>query len=340
MKKIILSFFLLFLLQIPIFGGDSLCEVLEELVKDLDGSDGQLFRNYFNSTPNNGGVELYTDFYLAGKAMPIKSTNLLNDLLPIKRSARRHILRFNNTPSGNSTLDDFVVDVKDPNFLKFINDIENEAAVKTMVLHKGAEMTDEELDFAKEIYDQLSSSLPVDQRIKHWVDRSDGHIQRQARFDLGNKFEDDFRLELSKGSSTNEYIALKNRIPDLDHRSILSNVQLCIETPCSKKGNFFIPDFIAVRQLTDNVGAKYWDVIIVDTKLNQTTTPWTKNQKKAKTFTQYTVKSVGDNSLVTGSDVVSTFESMTSGSEIIQRSDDFVKVYSDGVGNFNGGGIE
>ena len=117
-------------------------------------------------------------------------------------------------------------------------------------------MTDEELDLGFEIYDQLSDAVPTDQRVKHWLDRTEGHVQRQARFDMGNNFEDSYRLGLSnnvEGAATAEYLGLKARIADLDERTILSNVQLCIRTPCNKSGNYFIPDFIAVRKMTDEI---------------------------------------------------------------------------------------
>lgn len=151
------------------------------------------------------------------------------------------------------------------------------------------------------------------------------------------------------GAETSEYLALKARLAaidirkNLDNYSILRKVQLCFATPCNKSGNYFIPDFIAVRKITDDVtDIDSWDVIIIDTKLTQNNSGWTPNQRAAQNENEYFVKSVPDNNaLVTGENIVGEFRSLVgSQTKQVQRNDNFIKAYSDGNGNFNGGGIE
>lgn len=108
----------------------------------------------------------------------------------------------------------------------------------------------------------------------------------------GREFESFCLLKL-KDKTSDVYMMLKNKIPDLDSRTILSNVELCIsgKYPCKEAGEYFKPDFVAVRKIIDG-DVEILDVIIIDSKLSKSTS-WTINQAEAQKMFEYIVKSEG-----------------------------------------------
>ena len=108
----------------------------------------------------------------------------------------------------------------------------------------------------------------------------------------GREFESFCLLKL-KDKTSDVYMMLKNKIPDLDSRTILSNVELCIsgKYPCKEAGEYFKPDFVAVRKIIDG-DVEILDVIIIDSKLSKSTS-WTINQTEAQKMFEYIVKSEG-----------------------------------------------
>ncbi|EGD34423.1 hypothetical protein, partial [Capnocytophaga sp. oral taxon 338] len=108
----------------------------------------------------------------------------------------------------------------------------------------------------------------------------------------GREFESFCLLKL-KDKTSDVYMMLKNKIPDLDSRTILSNVKLCIsgKYPCKEAGEYFKPDFVAVKKIIDG-DVEILDIVIIDSKLSKSTS-WTINQTEAQKMFEYIVKSEG-----------------------------------------------
>ncbi|MDT9500217.1 hypothetical protein [Capnocytophaga canimorsus] len=123
-----------------------------------------------------------------------------------------------------------------------------------------------------------------------------------------------------KNKSSQVYKSLKSRIPDLDERTILTNVELCIsgKYPCKEVGEYFKPDFVAVKKIMIN-GKEQIDIIIIDSKLSKNS-PWTANQKEAQQIFDYIVKN-------SGTSIQSNF-SLTK-QKSVQRDKVFVKIYKE-----------
>ncbi|MFT6320283.1 MAG: hypothetical protein ACJAT4_001206 [Granulosicoccus sp.] len=86
----------------------------------------------------------------------------------------------------------------------------------------------------------------------------------------GRDFETNL-LAIIKTRTGVAYNALKNIVPDLDNRYLLSQVQFCLpdlSPPCNNKGEFFIADQIWVKYDTDG---DIVDMVVVDSKLSQGT---------------------------------------------------------------------
>jgi hypothetical protein len=131
------------------------------------------------------------------------------------------------------------------------------------------------------------------------------------------------KSELADASSS-AYQALKKKIPDLDKYSIYSQIQLCLKGDCISKGNYWIPDFVLVREVVNPITKqKYLETIIVDAKLSGTS-GWTKNQIAAKKMKKWSVKAIGENSLVKG-DLMQNLKQ----SKVIYKKGDFIKLYTE-----------
>ncbi|MFJ1412530.1 hypothetical protein, partial [Capnocytophaga canimorsus] len=135
----------------------------------------------------------------------------------------------------------------------------------------------------------------------------------------GKEFEKLCLNEL-KNKSSQVYKSLKSRISDLDERTILTNVELCIsgKYPCKEVGEYFKPDFVAVKKVFDG-DVEFLDIIIIDSKLSKTS-PWTANQKEAQKIFDYVVKSSGKK--MQGN--LNLVEK-----EFVQRNSQFIKIYKE-----------
>ncbi len=115
----------------------------------------------------------------------------------------------------------------------------------------------------------------------HWeLFDSDGFVagsrwekwsQREFFKDVAKKGKD-FELDIltkMKTRSGPEYAALLDKVPDLDDRYLLSQVQFCLpglSPPCTIKGEFFIADQVWIKYDSDG---DLVDMVIVDSKLSQ-----------------------------------------------------------------------
>ena len=151
---------------------------------------------------------------------------------------------------------------------------------------------------------------------------------------LGQKFENDM-LNALKNKTSNVYKKLKELVPDLDDRKLLSQVQFCIppgkKTPCNAKGEYFIADVVFVKY---NKKGKIVDMIIADSKLSETTR-FTKGQTVAKNGVgqKLAIRSARDirrdalNNVLPG-------KGIPSGSTIANSY--FYKIFGNGSGAFQG----
>jgi hypothetical protein len=131
---------------------------------------------------------------------------------------------------------------------------------------------------------------------------------------------------------------LKSFIPDLEERTILKQVYLCInnKSPCNNAGEYFIADFAFVKQVKDDFGTVIgWDVVIGDAKLSKTTS-LTDNQKVASGLSEYILKSTARdldgnpfNDIIPGK-TISRYKD-----QVTNQVVNFLKIFSDGNGNFS-----
>ena len=322
--------------------------MLNRLADDLASGNGHILESFLD---NHGrrGVALYDDYFFVGTRFPINELNHLQSCLEINSHARRHILRLGHGPPlSGSTINSFINDTYNPQFLSFLNDIENLPTVRAMVGHKpGVNITNAELDEAFEVVGQLATDIASDAIIKQWVERSQRIGQMQNRFQLGNQFEQSFIDAIRRStpsSQTPEYQSLRSAIPDIEERTIMTNVQLCLQSQaCNSSGNYFIPDLVAIKRVVDpGTGEIVYDIAIIDCKLTNVA-PWTTNQKRAATINSYKVKSVGDqsdiiqplNNPTTNRLTNDEYNTIVRGNKPLQRNQHFVKATSDGNGNFS-----
>jgi hypothetical protein len=141
----------------------------------------------------------------------------------------------------------------------------------------------------------------------------------------GREFGEFVESEL-KDINSQVYKKIKSEIADLDQRTILSQVQFCLtgKAPCNGKGEFFIPDFVAVMEKTNSKGQKYLDVIVLDAKLSKNTS-WSPNQTIAKDMNGWVIKSVSPKNIIKGSKVTG----FDYGAEVIKNGN-FKKIYKEG----------
>lgn len=128
-------------------------------------------------------------------------------------------------------------------------------------------------------------------------------------------------LNQLKDKNSAVYKSLKGVVSDLDQRTILSSgVELCLsgKHPCNGAGEYFKPDFVAVKKVMRG-GEETLDVIIIDSKLS-ITSPWTANQKTAQGIYDYVVK-------VPGEKIQGNIELIKN--SYIQRENPFVKVFKE-----------
>ncbi|WP_373549033.1 hypothetical protein [Haliscomenobacter sp.] len=133
--------------------------------------------------------------------------------------------------------------------------------------------------------------------------------------------------EALKDIGSAAYQALKNKVPDLDSRAILSQVQFCIKENCINKGEYFVADLVLVKEVDDGFGGKVLDVVIVDTKLSATTN-LTPNQKVADGLGALKIKSFSGSS-INGRTIPEDF---SSGNTVVKNGK-ILKMYNDSSGS-------
>jgi hypothetical protein len=70
-----------------------------------------------------------------------------------------------------------------------------------------------------------------------------------------------------------QYSGIANKLADLDQRTTLSQVQFCIngKSICNNAGEYFVADFVAVVEKTNNAGKKYLVATIFGKKISKGT---------------------------------------------------------------------
>jgi hypothetical protein len=107
-------------------------------------------------------------------------------------------------------------------------------------------------------------------------------------------------------------------------------VQFCINgsTACNNAGQYFVADFVAVKEAIDVAGEAYLDAVVIDTKLSQSTS-LTPNQRVANGLGNIVIKSIPPNSLVKGQ-IPQSFVV----DETVRKQSSIRKMWSDGNGNY------
>ena len=127
-----------------------------------------------------------------------------------------------------------------------------------------------------------------------------------------------FQTPINGGTSKK----LAEEIKDIDDYAIYSRLQLCLNVNYHEKGNYWIPDFMFVREVNPLIGASYLEVIIVDAKLSGTT-GWTKNQGKALLMDEWTIKSINDEKRIFGDEISKIDKEGVK----LSRIGEFIKLY-------------
>ena len=160
-----------------------------------------------------------------------------------------------------------------------------------------------------------------------WKDREFFKAITKKGTDFENKV-----LNAVKTRTGKEYEKLKELIPDIDQRKLISQMQFCVpgkSPPCNAKGDYFIADQVWIKY--DNRG-RVRDMIVVDAKLSESTA-LTSGQTKAK-------NQVGKGSLAYKPANFKEFDELNnrlptkiSQGDVIPING-FYKLYGDGTGNF------
>ncbi|GAB3719386.1 hypothetical protein GCM10027592_62860 [Spirosoma flavus] len=259
------------------------------------------------------------------KDAPNQLKKKLDDVLAIISQLRTEV-QVVVTQFSDKTLLKFGNDLTDVDFFDWVNNPENFLAVKGFLAHKNGVITDLERQQLAEMLDKDEITHP---KAKEWLERSENVATFKGYTDAGRLFETNMKVALSNISSS-VYQGLLNKVADLDQRTILSQVQFCIKGNCIGKGEYFIADFVAVRKIQDFDGREYLDVVIIDTKLSNSTA-LTPNQTYANNLTSLKVKSIPADSRIKGVHI-DEFDVNRN----VVKNGPIVKIYSDGNGNYAG----
>ena len=144
--------------------------------------------------------------------------------------------------------------------------------------HEIAQFLDESPSDVKDVWKKLK-----DNPAYHWELYDSEGFEVGSRWDKWSKREffksvtkkgKDFEFDLLNKMKTRlgvEYNKLKQLVPDLDDRYLISQMQFCLpglSPPCSKRGEYFIADQVWIK--FDDEG-DILDMVIVDSKLSQGT---------------------------------------------------------------------
>lgn len=287
-----------------------------ELVKDF-GSNTPEFKKFIGENPN--ALDIYSDLSNNGGKYLLKNAAYLTKLGKLNPQIRKYVVRFTDV-DANSTLKKFLDDVDDPEFLKFVNNPENEIYVKGFLAHKDGVLNAAEKEVLAELLER-GDEIPGN-KAKKWLEYGENMAVFKANREAGIAWGNLMREQLANPNSQ-AYKELKRTITDLDEYSIYSQVLFCLKGDCISKGNYWTPDFVLVKEV-ENVatGEKHLEAIIVDSKLSAGT-GWTPNQTAAQKMTGWNVKS--GNNLIKGNKI-ENFEKGTP----ITRKGEFIKLYNEG----------
>lgn len=271
-----------------------------------------------------------------------KDWNSIVQIGRLNDEAKTEILKFSDATNTKSTLKEFTTDMdKVIGFTDFVNN--NIEFTKGFLGHKQKPIY-EDIQYellTPELIGEIPLGSELDKNIRDWIQYSEQEAKRRNNFKEGTEFEEYIEKQL-KNTSSRTYLALKEKFGtdkdgtfDLDHRSIYTQVQFCINDgkgiPCSKKGDFFIADFVFVREIKNPITGKLsLNVKIADTKLSKSTN-FTANQIKANGLDKFIIKAEGK--ILSKKDETSIrFQT----GETVQKTEKILKIYSNGSGDYEG----
>lgn len=289
---------------------------------------------------SNATISNWKTLYDNKKEFARKDWNTLIQFDKLNKQVKAEVLKFSDASNTKSTLKEFTTDLeKVPGFTDFIN--KHIEYAKGFVGHKQDPVyTPEQYELlSPETVGEVPLSDELQTKINDWLYYSEDVVKRQNYFVEGRKFEEYIEGQL-KNPQSETYLALKEKFGkdddgtyDLDHRSIYTQVQFCInrEVSCSKEGEYFIADFVFVREVKNPISGKIsLNVKIADTKLSRSTS-FTDNQKKANNLDQFIIKTEG-RILIKKDETSIKFQV----GETVQKAEKILKIYSDGEGDYKG----
>ncbi|ATA76487.1 fibronectin type III domain-containing protein [Capnocytophaga canimorsus] len=244
-----------------------------------------------------------------------------------KNAIKKQVDGLAKAKSLSPTLSKWVDEIKDVSLRRKIENLNADDLAKLekdfLSKSNGNELkklitTADDLDKWKLLKDDPHYAFELAQENPNWEKWAKSNFFKEVT-KKGKEFEKLCLNEL-KNKSSQVYKSLKSRISDLDERTILTNVELCIsgKYPCKEVGEYFKPDFVAVKKVFDG-DVEFLDIIIIDSKLSKTS-PWTANQKEAQKIFDYVVKSSGKK--MQGN--LNLVEK-----EFVQRNSQFIKIYKE-----------
>lgn len=304
-------------------------DLLKQLLEKL--SDKTLFdalKKDLNTTAlkdylaeNFDRVKIWELLQKKGRKNAKLDPDILRKLELLPENIRDLVAEFSDEASG-STLKKFCEDLDDQSFLDYVKNPDNDLVVRGFLAHKEGIVSEDEARILSEMLDD-DISHP---KALEWMQRSKSYQKFKGYGEAGKAFEKAM-TEALKDIGSAAYQALKNRVPDLDSRAILSQVQFCIKGDCINKGEYFVADLVLVKEVDDGFGGKVLDVVIVDTKLSATTN-LTPNQKVADGLGALKIKSFSGSS-INGRTIPEDF---SSGNTVVKNGK-ILKMYNDSSGS-------
>lgn len=218
-------------------------------------------------------------------------------------------------------------------FVAFLNDVDNFYIVESFLGYR-KDYTSEKYEEIEEDFD-LITDLTIKEKVINWHNHAVTASKRKGKYAEGKEFENWITIHLGSSESPT-YRALKTAFAtdgwNLDDYSIYRQVQMCIngQTTCNGKKDYFIADFVFVKEVVDPVNGNYLDVKIADTKLSAST-DFTKNQKESKLKNTLFIKSDNPSRIKGGSISLFNKPNFFTNSKIIY------KIYSGGSTTTYGG---
>ncbi|CEN33819.1 conserved hypothetical protein [Capnocytophaga canimorsus] len=201
-----------------------------------------------------------------------KPKNILTKML-----SKAGLMDWQKAKSLSPTLSKWVDEIKDVSLRRKIENLNADDLAKLekdfLSKSNGNELkklitTADDLDKWKLLKDDPHYAFELAQENPNWEKWAKSNFFKEVT-KKGKEFEKLCLNEL-KNKSSQVYKSLKSRISDLDERTILTNVELCIsgKYPCKEVGEYFKPDFVAVKKVFDG-DVEFLDIIIIDSKLSK-----------------------------------------------------------------------